>query len=129
MWQSSQRVIDENDYITFTGYLKDCRVCPLQKQCMRHPVKEQGRQVSIKMGNSKVGLSLVEKMKEKVDSDQGRHIYSQRLGTVEPVFGNINTTKRLNRFSLRGKAKVNAQWLMYCMVHNIEKIQRYGNLG
>lgn len=128
MWQSSQRVIDDNDYITFTGYLKDCRACPLQTQCMRHPVKEQGRQVSMKLGYSKEGLSQVDKMKDKIDSDLGRYIYSQRLGTVEPVFGNINTTKRLNRFSLRGKTKVNAQWLMYCMVHNIEKIQRYGEM-
>ena len=63
-----------------------------------------------------------------IDSRQGRHIYSQRLGTVEPVFGNINTNKRLNRFSLRGKTKVNAQWLMYCMVHNIEKLQHYGSI-
>ena len=43
---------------------------------------------------------------------RSRYIYSQRLGTVEPVFGNINTNKRLSRFSLGGKAKVNAQWLM-----------------
>ena len=96
LWQSGRRVIDGNDYITFTGYLKDCRVCPLQKQCMRKPVKGQGRQVSIKVGSSREGLSLVDKMKVKIDSDEGRHIYSRRLGTVEPVFGNINTTKRLN---------------------------------
>jgi len=50
------------------------------------------------------------------------------IGTVEPVFGNINTNKRLNRFSLRGKTKVNAQWLMFCMVHNIEKYQHYGSI-
>ena len=48
-------------------------------------------------------------LKAKIDSVQGRHVYSQRLGTVESVFGNINTTKRLNRFNLIGKTKVNAQ--------------------
>ena len=63
----------------------------------------------------------------RIDSDKDRHVYSKDLGVVEPVFGNINTTKRLNRFSLRGKAKVNAQWLLFCMVRNIEKIQRYGH--
>lgn len=74
-------------------------------------------------------MNVIDRMKLKIDSDQGRHVYSQRLSTVEPVFGNINTNKKLNRFSLRGKAKVNAQWLMYCMVHNIEKIQRYGQVA
>lgn len=127
MWPSGRRVIEGNDYVSFTGYLNTCSACVLQKQCMRKPVKECGRQVSIKLErNRQTTLSSIDRMKEKVDSDKGRYIYSKRLGTIEPVFGNINTTKRLNRFSLRGKAKVNAQWLMYCMVHNIEKIQRYG---
>ena len=130
MWPSGRRVIEGNEYASFTGYLNKCLDCPLQKQCMRKPVKSCGRQVSIKlMRQNKSGLSSIDRMKEKIDSDRGRHIYSKRLGAVEPVFGNINTTKRLNRFSLRGKTKVNAQWLMYCMVHNIEKIQRYGQMA
>ncbi len=33
--------------------------------------------------------------------------------------------KKLNRFTLRGTEKVRTQWLLYCMVHNIGKIQRY----
>ncbi|EXJ12528.1 hypothetical protein D791_00773 [Nitrincola nitratireducens] len=32
-------------------------------------------------------------MKQKIDSPMGRHIYSQRLGTVEPVFGNLESTR------------------------------------
>jgi len=130
MWAGGTRVISGNHYRTFTGYLDKCRDCPLLKQCMRKPIKEQGRQVSIKLKpDKKTGLTNIDKMKAKIDSDQGRHCYSRRLGAVEPVFGNINTTKRLSRFSLRGKIKVNAQWLMYCMVHNIEKIQRYGQMA
>jgi hypothetical protein len=41
---------------------------------------------------------------------------------VEPVFANTGTQKELNRFSLRGKSKMQGQWQLYCMVHNIEKI-------
>jgi len=119
-----------NRYVAFSGYLKDCRDCPLVKQCMRKPIKEIGRQVTIRIGNATESLpNILSEMRTKIDSAQGRHIYSQRLGTVEPVFANINTQKRLNRFSLRGKSKVNAQWLMFCMVHNIEKIQKYGSMG
>ncbi|MCG8312942.1 MAG: transposase, partial [Pseudomonadales bacterium] len=36
---------------------------------------------------------------------------------------------RLNRFSLRGKSKVQGQWQLYCLVHNIEKIRNYGSIG
>ncbi|MEE9322425.1 MAG: transposase [Granulosicoccus sp.] len=125
MWSGGTRVMDGRIYRSFTGYLSKCRNCPVLKQCMRKPVKEQGRQVMIKVSAERQPtLNPIERMKEKIDSDAGRHCYSRRLGAVEPVFGNINTTKRLNRFSLRGKVKVNAQWLMYCMVHNIEKLQR-----
>jgi hypothetical protein len=64
-------------------------------------------------------------MKRKIDSDQGRYQYGRRLGIVEPVFGNICGTRGLRRFSLRGKRKVNTQWLLYCLVHNIGKLHRY----
>ena len=130
MWQSQTDIV-MGDYIyhRFEGYLNDCKRCTLQKQCMRKTPKNRGRQVSVRVGEAKnPEPSLLKQMQEKIDSRRGRHIYSQRIGTVEPVFGNINTNKRLNRFSLRGKTKVNAQWLLYCMVHNIEKIQHYGSI-
>ena len=68
-------------------------------------------------------------MKRKIDTEHGRYQYSRRLGTVEPVFANICSAQGLKRFSLRGRRKVNTQWLLYCLVHNIGKVQRYGNLG
>ena len=65
-------------------------------------------------------------MMEKIDTMAGRKIYEKRLGMVEPVFANIRTHKRLDRFTLRGRVKVNIQWKLYCMVHNIEKLVRAG---
>jgi hypothetical protein len=72
------------------------------------------------------GVNLTKLMVEKIESEEGRRIYPQRMAIVEPVFGNIRSNKRLDRFTLRGKIKVNIQWLLYCMVHNIEKIANYG---
>ena len=72
------------------------------------------------------GVNLSKAMVEKIESERGRKIYPQRMAIVEPVFGNIRTNKGLNRFTLRGKIKVNIQWLLYCMVHNIEKLANYG---
>ena len=45
---------------------------------------------------------------------------------VEPVFGNIRACKRMDRFTLRGHIKVNIQWMLYGLVHNIEKIMNFG---
>lgn len=67
-------------------------------------------------------------MREKIDSPEGRKIYGKRLGNIiEPVFANIRACKGMDRFTLRGKIKVNIQWLLYYIVHNIEKISNYGN--
>jgi hypothetical protein len=65
-------------------------------------------------------------MREAIDSLRGRQLYSQRIGTVEPVFANIQHNKRLTRFNHRGREKVNTQWNLYCMVHNIEKLAKTG---
>ncbi len=53
------------------------------------------------------------------------NIYPHRIAIVEPVLANIRTHKQLNRFTLRGKIKVNIQWMLYCIVHNMGKIMRY----
>ena len=65
-------------------------------------------------------------MMEKIDSDIGRDIYSKRMGIVEPVFANVTYHKRMNYFTLRGKKKVNIQWVMFMMIHNMEKVWNYG---
>ncbi|MDO9190437.1 MAG: transposase, partial [Sulfurimicrobium sp.] len=44
----------------------------------------------------------------------------------EPVFGNLRGNKRLHRFTLRGETKVDGQWKLYCMMHNIEKLANHG---
>ncbi len=61
-----------------------------------------------------------ERMRRAIDSSKGQQLYSQRVATVEPVFANIRHNKRIDRFTLRGKVKVGIQWLLYCLVHNIE---------
>ena len=49
-------------------------------------------------------------MKRRVDSPIDKQIYSHQISVVEPVFGNTGTNKGLNRFSLRGKEKVQGQY-------------------
>jgi len=117
--------------LSFEGNLTDCRHCLLKVSCMRNPASADtreghGRQVS-KTVNTKP--TATDWMKRRVDSQRGKQIYSHRMSVVEPVFGNIGANKRLNRFSLRSKKKVQAQWQLYCMVHNIEKVMRYGKMA
>lgn len=103
---------------------RDCQRCPLHLRCLTaHGGKRRYLRVPIAVELS----NFSRRMAGKVDSERGRKIYPQRFAVAEPVFANIRTQKRLDRFTLRGKVKVNIQWLLYCMVHNIEKITHYGS--
>ena len=103
----------------------DCRDCRLRAKCMRHPEK-LGTSRQVRIFDGKRPGSLTDAMKAKIDTPEGRRTYSKRLGIVEPVFGNIRSQKGMDRFTLRSKKKVNIQWTLYCMVHNLEKIGKYG---
>jgi hypothetical protein len=70
--------------------------------------------------------SLTAQMKARIDAPAARARYGRRLATVEPVFANVRYNKRLDRFTLRGRAKVDGQWKLFCLVHNIETLAHRG---
>jgi transposase len=109
--------------IAYQAPKRACSDCQLRPKCLRNP-NTVSRQVYVFYG--KRPGSITDQMKEKIDTEEGRRIYSKRLGIVEPVFGNIRACKRMDRFTLRGRVKVNIQWMLYCLVHNIEKIGNFG---
>jgi transposase/IS5 family transposase len=110
-------------YTAYQATKNACTNCSIRSKCLRSK-NTTARQVYILL-DRRPG-SITDKMREKIDTPQGRKTYSKRLGIVEPVFGNIRAHKKLDRFTLRGKSKVNIQWLLYCMVHNIEKLANFG---
>lgn len=113
--------------IKFHGAKRDCVPCTHRVKCLRHPDRTAARQVSFFSG--KVGKALnnvVDRMKQRIDSAIGRALYGVRFATVEPVFGNLRHNKGLDRFTLRGKKKVDGQWKLFCLVHNIEKLAHHG---
>lgn len=65
------------------------------------------------------------KMREKLETEEGRKIYKERSSTVEPVFGQMYE-RSLNRFLLRGLRKVRAEWSLWCTTHNLLKLWRAG---
>lgn len=111
--------------VKFQGAQRDCVPCTHRDRCLLTPQKTKVRQVSFFQGK-KDGVSYTDKMKARIDSPEGRIRYGQRFATVEPVFGNLRYNKGLDRFTLRGRKKVDAQWKLFCLVHNIEKLAHHG---
>jgi transposase len=109
----------------FKGTLRDCVPCLLRDQCLRTPATTRIRQVAFFHRSQASPLRHTEAMKRRIDSIAGRALYGRRIATVEPVFANLRYNKRLDRFTLRGQRKVDTQWKLYCMVHNIEKLAHH----
>ncbi len=113
--------------VKFTGAQRDCCGCTLREQCLRKPKVTKVRQVAIFTGPTPGKPETpTQRMQRHVDSALGRQRIGQRFAIVEPVFGNLRYNKGLDRFTLRGRKKVDAQWKLYCLVHNIEKLAHSG---
>ncbi|MCL1912248.1 MAG: IS1182 family transposase [Leptospirales bacterium] len=107
---------------------KDCGQCPCADMCIskrkENVSKRSQRARTLYIVERKYEENLSEKMKEKIDDPAYRELYSRRQQIVEPVFADITYCKRMNRFMLRGEEKVDAQWQLYSIVHNIAKCIR-----
>jgi transposase len=112
-------------YDVFQARKEDCAACPLRARCLSKPNSSR-RYLSVRVEQNEP--NLLDEMKTKIDTPQGKKIYARRLAIVEPVFANVCVQKRMNRFTLRSKAKVDVQWRLFALVHNIGKIHTFGSL-
>jgi len=128
LWLKCKNNVTSNGFTgaAYMGRVADCKACGKRTKCLRNPETTLARQVVFLDGGRKVQEeSFTKKMIKKIETIKGRFIYSKRMGTVEPVFANIRHTIGLDRFSLRSKIKVNTQWLLYCIIHNLKKIHTF----
>lgn len=127
---STNAIIGGRNAMVFKGTTATCEACPLRRQCLRKPDVTAVRQVAFFDGTvaSKLPNPHCRAMREKIDSPQGRAIYAHRMGLIEPVFGHIQQ-RGLRRFTLRSQVKVDTQWKLFCIVHNVAKLQLYGKMA
>ena len=115
--------INHYSAIKFRAPASACKDCALRTQCLRKPDTTKARQVAVL--TRKPTPTHTQSMRERIDSKHGREQYGRRFATVEPVFGNLRHNKGLKRFTLRGRDKVDGQWKLFALVHNIEKWANY----
>jgi transposase len=102
----------------YEASVKDCRVCPLREKCIK---SKTGKYRTLYIPIKEYKENLADKMRSKIDDPKVRRVYGRRMQIIEPVFADITYCKGMNRFTLRSKMKVNIQWLLYCIVHNLGK--------
>jgi transposase len=113
-------------YDVYRARVEDCAACPLRSRCLSKSDTSR-RYLSIQVATQQP--NVIDEMKAKIDSELGKRVYARRLGIVEPVFANICVHKRMLRFTLRSKSKVDVQWRLFALVHNIGKIHVFGALA
>jgi len=91
-----------------------CKNCCFYGECTK---SKSGRTIWISENSD-----LVDEMRKKLSTEEGKRIYRKRNTTVEPVFGNISHNLGIKGFILRGLKKVNGEFLIISIVHNLIKI-------
>ncbi len=96
---------------------KQCDSCQHFGQCT---TSKRGRSIWRRLVDKKIKA-----MRLKLDSAAGKAIYAKRRHIVEPVFGHIKTILGFTGFHLRGLKKVNAEFKLVAIAHNLKKISKY----
>lgn len=107
---------DERSYASIYS-CSECPSCRYFGTCTKSP---KGRQI-----RAYDNLGYIYKMRRKLNTTDGKAIYSRRKTIVEPVFGNIKHNLRFREFLLRGLKKVKAEFLLMAIVHNVLKIAKF----
>jgi transposase len=95
--------------------------CPVRWQCSSSPT---GRTVQIHPNHD----ALV-RHREKLKDETMRALLKKRSTTVEPVFGCIKEGMGFRRWTVRGREKVQTQWLLICTALNLKRLCQYWRAG
>lgn len=111
------RRISTNGYESVVTYYQGarCQGCPFRGQC--HSAKGN-RKIEI---NHRLNL-LKKQAKERLQSELGLAHRSKRPIEVEAVFAQMKSNNKFTRFTLRGLQKVNIEFGLMAVAHNLRKM-------
>ena len=117
------------EVVSDSGYCSDANLHYLEKRKIEGFVavdreSYRGRQKASPRGPLPKGATRVDRMRRKLQTKKGAAIYSTRKTIVEPVFGQIKQARGFRQFLLRGVKKVQGEWAIICLTHNILKLHR-----
>jgi len=73
-------------------------------------------------------LTAKQKMARRNRTKKGRTEYARRKVIIEPVFGQIKAGQGFRNFLMRGLEKMQGEWNLVCLTHNLLKLFRSGAL-
>ena len=73
-------------------------------------------------GRIRHDLTATQRMERRLRTQAGRAEYKKRAQTIEPIFGQIKDTRRLDSFYGRALATAQSEWNLICGTHNLLKL-------
>lgn len=115
--------IDTRPYTSRNGFLSErriyeclhCSTCPLKPQCTQAKGNRQ-MQVGFELRRYR------QQAKDNLLSKPGIALRKLRSTEPETVFGDVKHNMGFPRFMLRGLQKVDVEWGLVCMAHNLRKL-------
>ena len=95
----------------------ECGTCAKRTLCTKSKVREL--LIDIRE-------PLLQKMREKLVSEEGRLKYFMRQYIIEPIFGHLKFNVGYRNFLLRGLEKVSAEFKLMCIGWNLKKMLKLG---
>jgi IS5 family transposase len=113
------------------GYFAEDDVTWLQEKEI-DPYIATGRQKHNEVPESRRGripkhYTIEQRMARELKTKKGHAVYARRKVIVEPVYGQIKSCRRFDRFSLRSLEKVRGEWSLVALCHNLLKVFKYGD--
>jgi len=65
-----------------------------------------------------------QKMARRLRTKKGKAEYARRKALAEPPFGQIKQCRGFRQFSMRGLKKMQGEWTLVCLTHNLLKLFR-----
>ena len=109
------------------GYFSAENLRALRRRRIRGyvPVTKQRMKAKPSQQRSAPRSALAVEMRRRIDRGGYRSRYRLRKQIVEPVFGQIKSARRFDRFSMRGRDAARGEWAMACTAHNLLKLARW----
>ena len=128
-FQAAEITQRPKDFVADAGYYSDDNT-----QCVRshdmvpyiatQRLKHHEELPPVPRGRIPRSLTPKQRMARTLRTKNGRATYKKRKGQVEPVFGQIKQAGGFRQFALRGIAKMQAEWQLVCLTHNLLKLWR-----
>lgn len=118
MWEQNQK--SDNGYKSRVRVYEclNCAGCPFRDQCVKSKDPFTNRRIYI---NRRLN-ELKTKARENLCSEKGLEMRSLRPIEPESVFGDIKGNFGVRRFLLKGLKKVNIEWGLLSIAHNLRKL-------